>query len=273
MNSSEGSWAHPLDSHKPSRDPVLHESGFKIDVSALQLQLLARLTSLKELQLPTYNPPAGALAPALSALTSLTKLFIRHPQEPEQQVLPTTLRELVVARQHTGPCNCWLRRITMQASERPEPLLPLHISHLTALETLQVLDSDHSEAAVGKHGIGDYEQMLWDVYPSMLPAQSVLPESLRHVIVRAVPDVRAQPLLGLTSLHTLTIENLDSTTMLPKQLLALTQLTSLTRVNFRGRLSTSEEASYVQAMRALPVSVTLWNHSNPDAGLRTIMPS
>jgi hypothetical protein len=83
------------------------------------LKQLPHLTTLPELELPVFNPPAGTLAPALSCLTSLTKLFIRHPFPPEQQALPVSLKHLTVA-----------RAFEYSHAELPSRLPPLQLSHL-----------------------------------------------------------------------------------------------------------------------------------------------
>lgn len=58
---------------------------------------LSQLTALKELYLPRMDPHEGTLAPVLSSLTCLTKLYIIHPLHTEQQAMPASLQELVLA--------------------------------------------------------------------------------------------------------------------------------------------------------------------------------
>lgn len=109
------------------------------------LQQLPQLASLVELALPVFNAPKGTLAPALSALTSLTKLFIRHPLPPEQQALPLSLKHLTVSREYQY----------MDAAF-PNRLPALQLAHLTTLDTLVICGSHWSaERAV------DWFDLYW----------------------------------------------------------------------------------------------------------------
>lgn len=67
------------------------------DLSTDAILQLSQLTALHELHLPRMDPPEGTLAPALSYLTCLTKLYIIHPLHTEQQAMPTSPQELVLA--------------------------------------------------------------------------------------------------------------------------------------------------------------------------------
>lgn len=152
------------------------------------VQQLPQLTSLVELNMPVFNPPDGVLASALSALTSLTKLFIRRPSLREQQALPVSLKHLTVARE-------WSNLDGGVTS----PLTAIQLTHLTALDTLVIFESHWAARS--------YPPPQWvDNLCYMckgVPAGSVLPASLQHVEVEGVH--RVQPLLALTQLKTLTI--------------------------------------------------------------------
>jgi hypothetical protein len=174
------------------------------------LKHLSQLPNLLELDLHYYDPPAGALAPALSALTSLIQLYIRHPFSPEQQALPVTLKELMVAREfELMHCNI------------PTRLLPLDLAHLTVLEALAI-DEYHRFS----HTCKDFNWM--DIMSEGLPAGSVLPESVQQLTVKGMKHV--EPLLMLTQLKTLNITHMSSRCVTPDTLLALSQLMSLTHV-------------------------------------------
>lgn len=210
------------------------------------LQQLPQLTSLQELALPVFNPPTGALAPALYRLTSLTKLFIRHPLPPEQKALPVSLKHLTAARAFEYSHADW-----------PSRLPPLQLTHLTALDTLEI----HEEHWAGSEAS---TQMLSDSYIMCegVPAGSALPVNLQHLVVKGIRHV--QPMLVLTQLKTLTMTNgrfgLSHAQHAPDvaDLVALTQLTSLTRVAIQGRRPTQEQLQHgLQALfDALPIDLT-----------------
>jgi hypothetical protein len=212
------------------------------------LKKLPLLTSLQELHLSLFNPPAGFLAPALSSLTSLTKLFIRHPLPPEQQALPVSLKHLTVSRMFE-PIH----------SDLPRYLQALQLTHLTALDTFVV----YEEHWAGRFTeINNAHAMMW----AGVPAGSALPANLQHVAVKAVPHV--EPLLALTQLKTLTLTHgindrwsgagFGSTS--PRDgLLALTQLPSLGRLIVKGQRPTQqqlEEGGLQAVLDALPVDLS-----------------
>ena len=94
---------------------------------------LAKLTRLQVLHLPRLHfvrGEEGKLAPALSALTNLTELFIRAPPVAEQRALPTSLQELTLAPYYD----------VLNSGKRwnlSEGLL-LQLGHLTNLRTLKL---------------------------------------------------------------------------------------------------------------------------------------
>jgi hypothetical protein len=205
------------------------------------LRHVKALTSLRELHLPYLNPPAGALAPALSALTALTKVSIRAPLPPEQQALPVALRELTVGRNFEPVHTDW----PWQGLPAP-----LHLSHLTALTALEV----YEQHRFGWRGC--FQEFNWlNPFCVGVPAGSVLPASVEKLTVKGIKHV--EPLLMLTQLKTLNITHMSSRSVTPDTLLALSQLTSLTHVNITARLcSLTELQAYSPAFDALPVDLS-----------------
>jgi hypothetical protein len=199
------------------------------------------LTCLQELQLPYFNPPASALAPVLSTLTALTKLFIRAPFPPEQEALPVTLQELTVGRYYEPIHTDW-------------PIkgfpCPLHLAHLTALTSLEIDEQHRFEWSEG------FQEFNWLPLVCVgVPAGSVLPASVEKLTVKGIKHV--EPLLMLTQLRSLNISHMSSMSVTPDILLALSQLTSLTRVNITARLRTVVELqAYSPAFDALPVDLS-----------------
>lgn len=211
------------------------------------LRRLPRLTSLLELQLPLFNPPAGTLAPALSALTSLTKLFIRHPLPPEQEALPVSLKHLSVARMFESSHGTF-----------PGFLPALHLTHLTALDTLVIYEEHWARRYTG---IFANSHMMF----AGVPDGSALPITLLHLAVKAVPYV--EPLLTLTRLETLTLThgihdrwyrpNVKFSAV--EGLSALIQLPSLSRLIIKGKPPTQQQLDQdgLQAvLDALPVDLS-----------------
>lgn len=222
-------------------------------------QHLATHTTLRQLHLPNLDPgpatlahpgPVGlvqpgpvSLAHALSALTALTSLFIRHPRQQEQHALPVSLQRLTVA-QRTPP---WV--------DAAPDLEPLRIRHLTALTSLTL----HEWMAQG------------------VTEQYVLPCSLQHLAAVCIGSAR--PLLRLKKLHTLQLSTLKHSS--PSQLLQLSSLPALTAVQIgvenpliapgfsaaagpassacvgpAVRLSFEDLRSYAQVFAAVPVAVS-----------------
>jgi len=214
------------------------------------LKQLPQLSDLRELYLPVFNPPEGALAPALSRLTSLTELFIRHPPPPEQKALPVSLKHLTVARQFEYGHADW----------PPARLPPLQLAHLTALDTLVI----HEKHWAGSNYITDIVDSSSFMCEGV-PAGSSLPVSLQHLEVKGVRHV--QPVLSAAQLKTLTItqgkygiwHGVYADSGMDPGLLALTQLASLTRVVVQIPKYHKFEDSKTQASRlpaaldALPV--------------------
>lgn len=211
------------------------------------LKKLPLLTSLQELHLSLFNAPAGSLAPALSSLTSLTKLFIRHPLPPEQQALPVSLKHLTVS------------QMLPLHSDLPRYLQALQLTHLTALDTFVVYE-EHWAGRFTK--INNAHAMMW----AAVPAGSALPANLQHVAVKAVPH--AEPLLALTQLKTLTLTHgihdrwsgAGFGTTSPRDgLLALTQLPLLDRLIVQGQRPTQQqlkEGGLQAVLDALPVDLS-----------------
>lgn len=80
-----------------------------------------------------------------------------------------------------------------------------------------------------------------------VPAGPALPVNLQHLVVKRVRHVQLQPLLALTHPETLTITHgthgLQHESAAPCDLLALTQLTSLTRVTYYSWPETNMQAA------------------------------
>lgn len=212
-------------------------------LSPATAQSLAQLQTLQQLHLPNLNPISGTLAPALSALTSLTCLFIRHPCRLEQQALPLSLQQLTVA-QRTPP---WI-------DEGPQDLEPLHISHLTALTSLKI----------------------HEVVPQGITEQYRLPTSLQHISVVCVSC--AGPMLGLRQLAQLRVSSLKHSS--PAELLKFSSLPALTAlktgcaedggaVASSVRLAPADLTAFRQVFAAVPVFVTaLTVQEDAEAGGR-----
>jgi hypothetical protein len=206
-------------------------------------QSLAKLQTLKQLHLPNLNPISGTLASALSALTGLTRLFIRHPCRPEQQALPVSLQQLTVG-QRTPP---WV-------DEGPQDLEPLHISHLTALTSLTI----------------------HEVVPQGITEQYSLSTSLQCISVVCIGC--AGPLLCLKQLAQLRVSTLKHSS--PAELLKLSSLPALTAlktgcredsgaVASSVRLAPADLRAYRQVFAAVPVFVTaLTVQEDAEAGGR-----
>jgi hypothetical protein len=200
---------------------------------------LSQLPNLLELNLHYFNPPAGSLVPVLSTLTALSKIYIRHPSPPEQQALPVTLKEVTVGRE-----------FEYSHAEFPRRLLPLNFAHLTALEALTIDENK-------KFGFGHtFSKFNWlSLMCEGVPAGSVLPASVKKLTVKGIRQV--EPLLMLTQLRSLNISHMSSMSVTPDTLLALSQLTSVTRVNITARLRAVEELqAYSPAFDALPVDLS-----------------
>jgi hypothetical protein len=168
-----------------------------------------------ELRILWINPPPGSLAPALSELTSLTKLFIRQPHAPEQAAMPCSLVEMTVAQQ--------LPPIGKNSdSVKRRALPPLSIGHLTSLKVLTIKQAPLSQQA----GLQDADDLwpddaaMFGAPPALAPAAAapaqpsvgitdafVLPASLKRLVVRGLESV--EPLLGLPKLKTVQLTHAD----------------------------------------------------------------
>jgi hypothetical protein len=190
---------------------------------------LATLKTLRQIRLPNLNPGQVSLAHALSALTALTSLFIRDPQQLEQQELPVSLQQLTVA-QRTPP---WV--------DAAPDLEPLQISHLTRLTSLTVHE--------------------W--LPQGITEQYRLPASLLHLAAVCIRSAR--PLLRLKQLQVLQLSSLKHTS--PSQLLQLSSLPALAAVKIGSensdsgsgpavRLLFEDLRSYAQVFAAVPAFIT-----------------
>lgn len=206
-----------LDSWAPEANSLLPEA----------LSELARLVGLKELRIVWINPPAGTLAPALAAFTSLTRLFIRQPDGPEQQAMPCSLLGLTVA-------QVLPRFQSREECERPA-LPPLRIAHLTALKILTIREGPLSQQAPAQAdadadpaGAAAAIQPL----PSVgITASYILPQSLQRLVIRGLVSV--EPLHDLPNLKTIELTHADVETSW-EQLSAITCVTSVQQLVLPG---------------------------------------
>ena len=148
---------------------------------------LATLTSLQVLHLPRLQidrvedaATERKMAPAMSALTNLTELFIRAPPVSIQRVLQTSLQELTIAP------YCGDRGLIWDVDQ----VVLLQLGHLTKLRKLKLFFYPHrpSQSCYGL-ACTELKQLLGGAHDVARSSVDVMLEAMPHMVsTEVIPD-------------------------------------------------------------------------------------